>query len=251
MHVFKCVDIPDSSHPPLDQYIAYIHHRTRLDSSVTFTALVLLQRLKACFPTAKGQSGHRLFISALMIAAKVICDGTYSNKSFLLAARGLYSLREFNQMEREMCGFLDWDLTIDHLTLSRFSEAVTSDFSTSYQDYPSYSYDMVSKRARPSAITSATRLESASSIEANISSEDASAHSPRSRSPSPCPDTPSATFSSSSTASASPRTPGSPMGKHSSPSKDHPLAYGRYSMSNVPSSTDAVASFAEAVPCVW
>ncbi|KAF8136960.1 hypothetical protein EV363DRAFT_1534015, partial [Boletus edulis] len=37
--------------------------------SVTFAALVLLQRLKARFPTAWGSSGHRLFISAFMLAS--------------------------------------------------------------------------------------------------------------------------------------------------------------------------------------
>ena len=47
-------------------------HRTKLHSSVTFAPLVLLQRLKARFPTARGSSGHRLFISAFMIAPKVI-----------------------------------------------------------------------------------------------------------------------------------------------------------------------------------
>ena len=57
-------------------------HRTRLHSSVTFAALYLLQRLKARFPAARGSSGHRLFISAFMIASKVICDDTYSNKSW-------------------------------------------------------------------------------------------------------------------------------------------------------------------------
>ncbi|KAG1797466.1 uncharacterized protein HD556DRAFT_1441027 [Suillus plorans] len=45
-------------------FIAYASHRTKLHSSVTFAALVLLQRLKACFPTARGSLGHHLFISA-------------------------------------------------------------------------------------------------------------------------------------------------------------------------------------------
>lgn len=65
----------------LPNFIAYALHRTKLHSSVTFAALVLLQHLKARFPMACGLSGHHLFISAFMIASMVICDDTYSNKS--------------------------------------------------------------------------------------------------------------------------------------------------------------------------
>jgi hypothetical protein len=32
---------------------------------------------EGAFPTARGPSGHRLFISAFMITSKVICDDTY------------------------------------------------------------------------------------------------------------------------------------------------------------------------------
>ena len=67
--------------------IAYALHRTKLHPSVTFAALVLLQGLKARFPTARGSSGHRLFISAFMITSKVICNDTYSNKSWSIVAQ--------------------------------------------------------------------------------------------------------------------------------------------------------------------
>jgi hypothetical protein len=75
---------PSSTHSQakLPFFIAYALHRTKLHQAVTFGALVLLQRLKARFPTARGSSGHRWFISAFMIASKVICDDTYSNKSW-------------------------------------------------------------------------------------------------------------------------------------------------------------------------
>jgi hypothetical protein len=81
---YGCPDVPPSPAPPstnptprLDHFIVYALHRTRLHSSVTFAALYLLQRLKARFPAAKGSSGHRLFISAFMLASKIICDDTY------------------------------------------------------------------------------------------------------------------------------------------------------------------------------
>ncbi|KAJ7693746.1 hypothetical protein B0H14DRAFT_3531056 [Mycena olivaceomarginata] len=65
--------------------VLYCLHRTKLHQAVTYAALVLLQRLNARFPTARDSSGHRLFISAFMIASKVICDDTYSNKAWSIA----------------------------------------------------------------------------------------------------------------------------------------------------------------------
>jgi hypothetical protein len=90
-HLFTCPEYPPTSsgsNTKLPHFITYALHRTKLHSSVTFALLVLLQRLKARFPTARGSSGHRLFISAFMIASKVICDDTYSNKSWSIVGQG-------------------------------------------------------------------------------------------------------------------------------------------------------------------
>ncbi|KAG1794002.1 uncharacterized protein HD556DRAFT_1443370 [Suillus plorans] len=54
-------------------------------------------RLKACFPTARGSSSHHLFVSAFMLASK----------SWSIVTQGMFQLREINQMEREMCQYLD------------------------------------------------------------------------------------------------------------------------------------------------
>ncbi|PFH52124.1 hypothetical protein AMATHDRAFT_2374 [Amanita thiersii Skay4041] len=156
--LFTCPEHPPSSHnqqPKLPHFIAYALHRTKLHPAVVFAGLVLLQRLKARFPSAKGSSGHRLFISAYMIASKVICDDTYSNKSWAIVAQNLFTLREINQMEREMCSYLDWELTVDSETLQRFERAVRKDFSLQQDNYPSYPVEMVSKRAIR-AVTSTT-----------------------------------------------------------------------------------------------
>lgn len=110
--------------PRLDHFIAYALHRTRLPESVTYASLFLLQRLKKRFPAAKGSSGHRLFISAFIVSSKVICDDTYSNKSWTIVAQGLFQLREINQMEREMCSYLEWQLCVDKDTLKDFTARV-------------------------------------------------------------------------------------------------------------------------------
>jgi hypothetical protein len=135
-HLFACPELPPPPAPPsttptprLDHFIAYALHRTRLHQSVTFAALYLLQRLKARFPAAKGSSGHRLFISAFMLASKIICDDTYSNKSWCIVGQGMFALREINQMEREMCSYLEWQLNVDPTTLRDFQARVQQDFS--------------------------------------------------------------------------------------------------------------------------
>lgn len=88
-------------------FISYALHRTRLHESVTYAVLYLLQRPKTRFPAARGSSWHRLFISVFMLASKVICDDTYSNKSWSIVGQGMFALREINQMEREMCSYLE------------------------------------------------------------------------------------------------------------------------------------------------
>jgi hypothetical protein len=120
--------VPGTHQRPQDRIsyhncMAYALHRTKLHSSVTSASLVLLQRLKARFPTARGSSGHRLFISAFMIASKVIRDDTYSNKSWSIVRQGMFRLREINQMEREMCQYLDWELNVEPSTLKEFEGA--------------------------------------------------------------------------------------------------------------------------------
>lgn len=107
--------------PRLAEFIAYALHRTRLPDEITFQALFLLRRLKSRFPAARGSSGHRLFISALMLASKSSCDDTYSNKSWTIVSQGLFSLREVNQMERELFGYLGYMVNVEPEELEAFT----------------------------------------------------------------------------------------------------------------------------------
>ncbi|KAJ9474630.1 PHO85 cyclin-9 [Pseudozyma hubeiensis] len=113
--------------PRLSEFIAYALYRTRLPEAVTFQALYLLLRLKIRFPAARGSSGHRLFISALMIASKSSCDDTYSNKSWAIVGQGLFSLREINQMERELFGYLGYKVNVSPDDLEMFTYELEQD----------------------------------------------------------------------------------------------------------------------------
>jgi hypothetical protein len=96
---------------------------------VTFAALLLLQRLKIRIPAVRGSSGHRLFISAFMIASKVLCDETYSNQSWGIVAQEMFVLKELNQMEREMCGYLEWNLNVMGEEVIEFEASVRAEYS--------------------------------------------------------------------------------------------------------------------------
>lgn len=97
---------------PLLEFIAYALYRTRLPPLVVYQGLYLLRRLKQRFPACRGSSGHRLFISALMLASKVLCDDTYSNKSWTIVGQGLFTLRDINTMEVELFAFLDYRVNV-------------------------------------------------------------------------------------------------------------------------------------------
>ena len=59
-----------------------------------------------------------------MLASKVVCDDTYSNKSWAVVGQGMFALREINQMEREMLGYLEWSLNIPGEDLVKFEKEV-------------------------------------------------------------------------------------------------------------------------------
>ncbi|KAJ3528730.1 hypothetical protein NMY22_g9286 [Coprinellus aureogranulatus] len=166
-HLFACPEYPPAAthrRTKLHHFIAHALYRAKVHTAVTFATLILLQRLKAHFPTACGSSGHRLFISAFMIASKVMCDDTYSNKSWCAVAQMMFSQREINQMEREMCGYLDWELGVDNLTLHSFEKRVLKDFSQDCSSYPNYPLTFVSKRVAraAAALTTETHIPKAS-----------------------------------------------------------------------------------------
>ncbi|KAG8788787.1 hypothetical protein FRC12_014212 [Ceratobasidium sp. 428] len=59
-----------------------------------------------------------------MIASKVICDDTYSNKPWCVVGQGMFTLREINQTERETCGDLEWLLNVKPEDLRDFEAIV-------------------------------------------------------------------------------------------------------------------------------
>jgi len=55
-----------------------------------------------------------------MLSSKIICNDTYSNKSW----PSMFTLWEIKQMEQAMCSYMEWQLNIDPLMLRDFQHCV-------------------------------------------------------------------------------------------------------------------------------
>lgn len=103
---------PAAAAATLANFIARTLHHAQVPLPVVLAALVYLARLKLRFPLSKGASGSRLFLAALVLAQKFLCDGPYSSRTWVRIVRGYYALDEVVQMERELLDFVGWDLGV-------------------------------------------------------------------------------------------------------------------------------------------
>src|SRR5258707_1797333 len=65
-----------------------------------------------------------------MLTSKIICDDAYSNKSWCIVGQGTFTFREINQIERKMCSYLEWQLSVDPSMLRDFQARVQHNFAS-------------------------------------------------------------------------------------------------------------------------
>jgi Cyclin, N-terminal domain len=143
--VFGCDSFPPESFSTkiqLSAFITNIMNRTRLKTCTLTTAFLYLNRLKQHHPRCKGSagSGYRLFLAAIILAAKYMYDDTFDNTAWATVSSGLFPLEEVNHMEREMLSFLDFQLFIKDSEWVNFSENLLLDMTSSYKEQPQQSY---------------------------------------------------------------------------------------------------------------
>ncbi|KAJ3519771.1 hypothetical protein NMY22_g13048 [Coprinellus aureogranulatus] len=158
VHLFDCPPRLPKKHAKgidirlhkLSNFVWYLLYRTGLPTPVIFSSLILVHRVKCIVEPHDTNDisviAHRIILSTTMLAAKYLMENTYDNKSWRLASGQLFTLKEVNKMERDMCELLDWDLTIDKQMLEDFALHFMHDFGKARRSYPIYPLSMVSKR---------------------------------------------------------------------------------------------------------
>ena len=97
--------------PALSKFIETLVRHSNVPTSTLMASLVYLTRLRDILPPdAVGMetTRHRIFLAALILAAKVLNDSSPLNKHWCKYTNGLLSIREVDASEAELINYLGW-----------------------------------------------------------------------------------------------------------------------------------------------
>lgn len=104
--------------PTLESLTIFINNivkKSHVHTPTLMTSLVYLSRLRERLPKlAMGMACtcHRIFLAALILAAKNLNDSSPKNKYWAEYTMNLFSIEEVNLMEKQLLFLLDWDLRV-------------------------------------------------------------------------------------------------------------------------------------------
>jgi hypothetical protein len=123
----ECPPFPGTAFYHLDtpSFIGSTLHRTRLHQSVAFMALTPSPpTFDGPFSCGQGVIGAS-FIYVPMLTSKIICNDTYSNKSWRIVGQGMFALLDTDKI---ICSHLEWQLNVEGSTSHGFRARIPQDF---------------------------------------------------------------------------------------------------------------------------
>ncbi|CDK29746.1 unnamed protein product [Kuraishia capsulata CBS 1993] len=99
----------------LFSFVKGLIRHSRVQTPTLMASLVYLVKLRSILPANShgvDTTHHRIFLGALILAAKSLNDSSPFNKCWAAYTDGLLTLKEVNTLEREMIGYLGWDLRV-------------------------------------------------------------------------------------------------------------------------------------------
>ncbi|KAH8915905.1 hypothetical protein BT69DRAFT_833573 [Atractiella rhizophila] len=99
--------------PSVAEWYAYLLYRTAIPNSYVFLALHLLRRISLAYvldPSSPTPPNfyHSLLLSATILSSKYMMDDCFSNGSFHIASKRMFSVKEINNMEMSLLASLNW-----------------------------------------------------------------------------------------------------------------------------------------------
>lgn len=97
--------------PSLTHFIHRLIHHSHVQTPTLMSSLVYLNKLKQVIPPNSmgiDTTHHRIFLGALILAAKFTNDSSPMNKHWAKYTDGLLALSEVNALERELISFIGW-----------------------------------------------------------------------------------------------------------------------------------------------
>ncbi|GAB1524641.1 hypothetical protein RhiTH_007795 [Rhizoctonia solani] len=164
--VDTCPRIVYNYNPTIEEFMSDAISAARTEHSVAIYAFALLSRLNTYVDEhAYGTFG--LFITAYMIASKMLRDNSYTNTNWCSFGKWVFTLQELNRMERAMCANLKWNLSIDAAEFVGFQAMLYKNYrvqSQGHNGHPPSFYPIsscgYSERALVSVNFDATNYES-------------------------------------------------------------------------------------------
>ncbi|KAI9209251.1 uncharacterized protein BJ171DRAFT_454227 [Polychytrium aggregatum] len=119
---------PDSGSlriPSLFDFIVQMARRSNVQYTTFLGSIVYMRRMREKLPSdcsGRYSAAHRIFLAALLLASKYLCDNSFKNKHWAEFS-GMFLLGDVNLMERQMLRLLDYDL---HINIDELNNLVDS-----------------------------------------------------------------------------------------------------------------------------